>query len=169
MVLERSYMKLQLSLLFLFAVLCIPGHAQEAVYLCKNKDGSQEYKNTGDIRGCRKIEMEGVTVVPAPKRVVQTAEAKRTAMPAPAAFPRIDGDKQKLLDEERRRILQEEMKAEEQKLMLLQKEYNKGAPARLASERNDVQYQARVALLEEDIHRAEKNIEALQRELGKLR
>lgn len=160
-------MKLQLSLFSLFAVLSMPGHAQESVYLCTNTDGTREYKNTGDTRGCRKIEMEGITVVPAPKRAVQTVAAKPTAMPA--AFPRIDSDKQKLLDDERRHILQQEMKAEEQKLMLLQKEYNKGAPVRLAAEQSDAQYRDRVALLQEDIHRAEKNIEALKRELGKLR
>jgi hypothetical protein len=160
-------MKLQLSLLSLFAILSMPSHAQEAVYLCMNKDGSREYKNTGDTRGCRKVEMEGITVVPAPTRAAQTMAAKPAAMPA--AFPRIDGDKQKQLDEERRQILQEEMKAEEQKLMLLQTEYNEGAPARLAAEQNDAQYQGRVALLQEDIHRTEKNIEALKRELGKLR
>lgn len=159
-------MKLQLLLLSLFTVLS-SAYAQEVVYLCVNKDGTREYKNTGDTRGCQKIEMEGITVVPAPKRAVQTAGAKPTAMPA--SFPRVDGNRQKALDEERRQILQEEMKTEEKKLMQLLKEYNGGAPVREAGDQNDAQYRERVALLKEDIHRAEKNIEALKREIGNLR
>lgn len=166
MVLGRNYMKLQLSLLPLLAVMAFAAHA-EAVYLCTNKDGSREYKNTGDTKGCQKIDMEGITVVPAPKRALQAAETKPSAIPA--AFPRIDGNKQKLMDEERRQILHEEMKAEEQKLTALQKDYNNGAPARQAGEQSDAKYQERVALLKEDIHRTEKNIEALKREIGNLR
>lgn len=159
-------MKLPLLLLSL-CVVASSASAQEVVFLCVNKDGSREYKNTGDTRGCQKIEMEGVTVVPAPKRAVQTAEAKPTAMPA--SFPRVDGSRQKQLDEERRQILQSEMKTEEQKLIVLLKEFNGGTPARQAGDQNDAQYRERIALLKEDIHRAEKNIEALKREIGNLR
>lgn len=159
-------MKLPLLLLSCFAFMSA-AYAQEVVYLCTGKDGAREYKNTGDTRGCQKIEMEGITVVPAPRRAVQTAEAKPTVMPA--SFPRVDSNRQKLMDEERRQILQAEMKTEEQKLTQLQKEYNGGAPARQASDQNDVVYRERVALLKEDMHRAEKNIEALKRELGNLR
>lgn len=159
-------MKLHLLLLLSFLALGSV-HAQELVFLCVNKDGSREYKNTGDTRGCQKIEMEGVTVVPAPKRAMQTADAKPSAMPA--SFPRVDASRQKLLDEERRQILQTEMKTEEQKLMQLLKEFNGGAPVRQAGDQNDAQYRERVVLLKEDIHRAEKNIEALKREIGNLR
>ena len=166
-------MKLQSAIVPLFALFSLTAYSQEAVYLCMNADGSREYKNTGDTKGCRKVEMEGITVVPAPKRAAQTAAATATATakPAamPAAFPRVDSNRQKLMDEERRRILQDEMRAEERKLMVLQQEYNGGAPALRPGEMNDAQYGQRVALLKEDINRAEKNIEALKRELDKLR
>lgn len=159
-------MKLQLLLLSLVAAMS-SAYAQEAVYLCVNKDGSREYKNTGDTRGCQKIDMEGLAVMPAPKRGQQTADAKPTAMPA--SFPRVDSGRQKMMDEERRQILQAELQSEEQTLMQLQKEYNTGAPARRAGEQDESRYRERVALLKEDIHRTEKNIEALKRELGNLR
>lgn len=165
-------MKLQLAFVSLFALLSMTAYAQEAVYLCVGNDGSREYTNTGDTKGCKKVEMTGITVVPAPKRVTQAAAATgATAKPAamPAAFPRVDSNRQQLMDAERRQILQNEMKSEERKLLVLQQEYNDGTPARQAGDQNDRQYQQRVALLKEDMNRAEKNIEALKRELGNLR
>ncbi len=161
-------MKLQLAVFSLFAMLSMAAYAQEAVYLCVNQDGSREYKNTGHTQGCKKVEMEGLIVVPAPKRVAQTAAAAKPAA-MPAAFPRVDSNRQQLMDAERRQILQDEMRAEERKLLVLQQEYKDGTPARQAGDQNDRQYQQRVALLKEDINRAEKNIEALKRELGNLR
>ncbi len=171
-------MKLQLAVISLFALLSMTAYAQEAVYLCVSSDGTREYTNTGDTKGCKKVDMDGITVVPAPKRVTQaatapaaTAATAATAKPAamPAAFPRVDSNRQQLMDQERRQILQNEMKAEERKLLLLRQEYNNGAAAKQAGEQNDGQYQQRVTLLKEDINRAEKNIEALKRELGNLR
>lgn len=159
-------MKLPLLILSLVTAMS-SAYAQESVYLCVNKDGSREYKNTGDTRGCQKIDMEGVTVVPAPTRAVQSAKAKPTAVPA--SFPTVNSKRQKMMDEERREILQAELESEEQKLMELKKEYNSGVPVRRAGDQDELQYQERVALLKEDIHRAEKNIEALKREMGNLR
>ena len=61
------------------------------------------------------------------------------------------------------------MKSEEQKLANLRKDYNNGEPERRGDERNFAKYQERTAAMKEDLDRAEKNIEALKREIGNLK
>lgn len=146
--------------------------AQSEVFLCVDENGKKEYKNTGATKGCKKIDLPGITMIPAPaavakKPVVQNAAA-RPANPAPD-FPKVDGDTQKTRDNDRRQILLDEMKSEEQKLANLKKEYNNGEPERRGDERNYAKYQERVAAMKDDISRAEKNIEALRREISNLK
>jgi hypothetical protein len=137
------------------------------VYLCMGENGSREYKNTGATKGCKKVDLPGITMIPAPKRPLQTASAKQAA--SPSDFPKIDGSTQKARDTDRKQILQDEMKTEEQKLANLKKEFNNGEPERQGDERNFAKYQERVASMKEDLDRTEKNVEALKREIGNTR
>jgi hypothetical protein len=159
-------MKRQLSVLVLLAAACGYVQAQNDVYLCVDGFGKKEYKNTGITKGCRKIDLPSITMIPAPSRksVMQTASAQSSS-----EFPRIDSDTQKARDNDRRRILLTEMQHEADKLASLQKEYNNGQPERQGNERNYAKYQERVAMMKDDISRAEKNIEALKREIGNLK
>ena len=160
-------MKRQLLLAIL--VSCVAGlaHAENDVYLCVGENGQKEYKNTGTTKGCKKIELPGITTVPAPqvrKASVQTASAK-----SPSDFPKVDTGTQKARDNDRRQILLDELKTEEQKLADLKKEYNGGEPERRGDERNFAKYQERVAAMKENVERTEKNIEALRREISNLK
>lgn len=163
-------MKKHLSVtLFLLAV---SGYvsAQSDVFLCVDDSGKKEYKNTGATKGCKKIDLPSLTMVPAPpakKAVVQTVAARSSS--SPTDFPRVDSGTQKARDTDRRQILLDEMKAEEQKLESLKKEFNNGEPERRGDERNYAKYQERVASMKDDIGRAEKNIEALKREINNLK
>jgi hypothetical protein len=141
-------------------------HAQNEVYLCVGENGQKEYKNTGITKGCKKVELPGITTVPAPVRRpgIQTASVK-----SPSDFPKVDGGTQKARDNDRRQILLDEMKAEEQKLANLKKDYNSGEPERQGDERNYAKYQERVATMKDDMDRTEKNIDALRRELSNLK
>ncbi len=142
--------------------------AQSDVYLCIGENGNKEYKNTGAVKGCKKVDLPGLTTVPAPvRKPLQTAAAKPSS--APADFPKVDGDTQKARDSDRKQILMDEMKTEEQKLANLKKELNNGEPERNGDERNYSKYQERVAALKDDVSRTEKNIEALKREIGNLK
>lgn len=165
-------MKRQLLGLLLLATLSGYAQAQSEVFLCVDDSGKKEYKNTGATKGCKRVELPGITTVPAPamqKRVVaQTASAKPAAN-TPADFPKVDSGTQKARDNDRRQILADEMKNEEQKLATLKQEFNNGEPERRGDERNYAKYQERVATLKEDIDRTEKNIEALRRELGNIK
>lgn len=162
-------MKQQLTWLLLLVAAAGHVHAQSEVYLCVDENGKKEYKNTGATKGCKKIDLPGLTMIPAPPKraAVQTASAKSAS--SPSDFPKVDSDTQKTRDNDRRQILLDEMKGEEQKLANLKKEFNNGEPERRGDERNFAKYQERLAGMKDDIGRTEKNIEALKRELGNLK
>lgn len=163
-------MKKQITGLLLLAVAAGVAHAQSEVYLCVDEHGKKEYKNTGLTKGCKKVDLPGITMIPAPpkKAAVQTTAASK-ASGAPSDFPKVDGDTQKARDSDRKQILLDEMKSEEQKLANLKKEFNNGEPERRGDERNYAKYQERVAAMKDDISRVEKNIEALKREINNLK
>lgn len=162
-------MKIQLSALILLASALGYAHAQGDVYLCMNDNGTKEYKNTGTTKGCKRVDLQGITMIPSPykKPLVQTVAARTTA--APAEFPKIDSSMQRVRDNDRMQILLDEMKTEEQKYANLKKDFNNGEPERQGNEKNYAKYQERVALMKEDMNRAEKNIEALKREISNLK
>ena len=140
--------------------------AQSDVYLCINDKGVKEYKNTGLTKGCKRVELPGITTVPAPAKRPDARPASTKSASSSSDFPKVDGDTQKARDSDRKQILLDEVKAEESKLAALKLEYNNGEPERQGNERNFVKYQERVAALKADIERTEKNIEALKREIG---
>jgi hypothetical protein len=159
-------MKTQLSTLALLALYAGAACAQGEVYVCMNDRGTKEYKNTGITKGCKKVDLQGVTMIPSggTRPVVQTVAAR-----SPSNFPRVDSGTQKARDNDRMQILQDEMKAEEKKLADMRKEYNNGEPERNGNERNYAKYQERVAELKDNINRTEKNVEALRREISNLK
>ena len=141
----------------------------EGVYVCIQPNGSREYRNTGDTRGCKKLELDGISMIPsAPGQSVAGSKEKST-LPTDPSCPRIENQIQKRRDQDRLQILLEEVKSEETKLANLKKEYQNGEPERLGSERNYAKYLERVALLKEEVQRTEKNIEALKREISNLK
>jgi hypothetical protein len=165
-----------LPTLVLSTAVLAPAHAQSEVYVCMNGDGTREYKNTGETKGCKRVDMQGISMIPSPykKPVVQTASFNRPAgagssASSPSDFPKIDSSTQKARDTDRMQILTEEMKVEERKLAALKQDFNNGEPERRGDERNFAKYQDRVASMKDDVSRTEKNIEALKREIGNLK
>lgn len=161
-------MKRQLTGLLLLAAAAGYAHAQSDVYLCVDEHGKKEYKNTGATKGCKKVDLPGITMIPAPPKKPAVQAASKPAS-SPSDFPKVDSGTQKARDSDRKQILLDEMKGEEQKLANLKKEFNNGEPERHGDERNYAKYQERVAAMKEDIERTEKNIEALKREINNLK
>lgn len=161
-------MKKHIAMVLFFSALTSQALAASEVFLCVDENGKREYKNTGATKGCKKVDLPGITTIPAPKR---TAAAQNSAkkVESPASFPKVDNGLQKARDSERKEILLAERQAEEQKLADLKKEYNNGEPERRGDERNYAKYQDRVARLKESIERSETNIQALDREIGNLK
>lgn len=145
-------------------------HAQSEVFLCVDQNGVKEYKNTGDTKGCKRVSLPPLTVTSSSKPSGERSTASsKPAASTPSDFPKVDNGTQKARDNDRRQILQDEMKNEQERLANLKKEYNDGTPDRQGNERNYAKYQERVASMKEDIARSEKNIDALNRELSNLK
>ena len=127
-------------------------------------------------RDCRTIEGAAITVVQSPPRPARPvagspgASAPRSgeARAESRADARIDPAAQRARDTDARRILQEELSREEQRLAELRVAFNNGEPPRQGDERNFARYQERVAEMRSAIQRKEADIAAIRRELAKL-
>jgi len=90
--------------------------------------------------------------------------------PTPAGFPRVDPETQKGRDGVRRKVLTDELAAEEKLLAEARTAYADGAPVPLPEERADAEkYRARIARLRQSTAVHEKNIEALKKELAAVK
>lgn len=90
--------------------------------------------------------------------------------PAPANFPKVDAETQRGRDDLRRKVLTDELTAEEKLLADARAAYANGAPTPLPEERtNAAMYQERIARLRQSVLLHERNVEALRKELGNAR
>ncbi|MES2297628.1 MAG: DUF4124 domain-containing protein [Pseudomonadota bacterium] len=143
----------------------VAARANDAVYLCIDANGHKELTDTNK-HGCKPLELPNS--FNAPKKWDGTVRKSPALAPAvaPSDFPKVGGAQQKARDGERRQILDDELKNEEKKLAELKREFNNGEPERNGADRSSPKYQEKVAQLRESIARAEKNIEALKREIA---
>lgn len=146
----------------------LPAWANSEIYVCRDADGRTTYQNTGAGKGCTRLDIQPALTVPAPNPPAARAAAPVARALSPASFPRVDSQTQRARDGDRRRILEDELSAEEARLQALRAEYNGGQPQQLPGERNDPRYQERIARLQADLHRTENNIASLKRELALL-
>jgi hypothetical protein len=134
------------------------------MYRCPGND----YKNTitakeAERLGCKKIEGAPVTIIQ------MTKPRPGAGVPsAVASGARIDPVAQRARDSDARRILEAELKTEEDKLAGMQKEFNDGQPERLGEEKNYQKYVDRVSDMRAAIARKQIDIEAIKREIKKL-
>ena len=131
------------------------------------------FTNTGNLKKCKRMDVQPILTLPASRvpqarNGVQPALEQRTSV-SPANFPRVDGDTQRTRDSDRRRILEDELRGEEERLAKLKSEFNNGEPERRGDERNFALYRERVQRLQEDIARTENNVRALAREMSLLK
>jgi hypothetical protein len=135
------------------------------MYRCPGND----YKNTISAKeaeklGCRKIEGAPVTIMqmtkPRPATTVPSTASSSTA--------RIDPAAQRARDSDARRILEDELKTEEERLAALQKDFNNGQPERQGDEKNYQKYLDRVNEMKASIVRKQADVAALRREIQKL-
>ena len=139
-------------------------HAQSAIYKCVDAAGRVEFTDVKKS-GCKSLDLPGS--YPAPVRRAG-ATSRQGSAPAPIAspadFPRVEASAQKARDDDRRGILNEELRAEESKLAGLKAAYNVSE-----ADKNNPKLQERNTSMKEDITRAERNLEALRRELSNIR
>ena len=139
------------------------------IFVCVDADGQKTFHNLGTAKGCKRIDVGPVLSVPAPRMPAARASNDDRVRISPASFPRVDAETQRSRDNDRKRVLEDELKAEEDRLTKLKAEFNHGEPERRGDERNFALYAERVQRLRDDVARAEGNVSALRREIALLR
>ena len=150
----------------------LPALAQ-VVYKCPgNLYTSDLTPKDAEAKGCKTLEGAPVTVFQGPaRRPAASASAPAAAASDAASRPagsRVEPADQRARDADKRRILESELRREEERLGVLRQEYNNGQPERRGDERNYQKYLDRTAELKASIQRSESDVAALKRELGKL-
>ena len=119
-------------------------------------------------KGCRTIEGAPITIVPATKPRPPAPAVASGAAAKPGDSNRVDPAEQRARDSDAKRILNDELRREEDKLAQLRRDFNNGEPERNGDERNYQKYLDRVADMKAAMARKEADIAAIKRELGKL-
>ncbi|MDM7456977.1 MAG: hypothetical protein P3W97_006940 [Tepidimonas sp.] len=155
----------------------VAGAQGSAIWRCGNEYTNHPGPNPA-ARGCREILGGQLTIVEGarPARGATGAPAKAAgAAPAVAtngarsAAERVEPDQQRQRDAEARRILEQELRRAEERLTQAQKEYAEAQSPQQTSERSDPARQtARMAELRTRIERAEADVAAIRREIGRL-
>lgn len=115
-------------------------------------------------KGCKTLDGAPITVI---QSVVPRGTAPAKASGA-ASESKVQSEDQKARDADARRILEAELRKEEEALAALKKEYNNGQPERKGDERNYQKYQERVEAMKASVTRKEADVAALKRELAKF-
>jgi hypothetical protein len=140
---------------------------QGTVWKCMEADGRAHYTNIKketEGRQCTVVTKE-VSVVSSPAAPARSAAAERS----PPGFPKVDRGTQKARDESRRRILEDELSAEEKGLVDAKAKLAAQEAVRYGDEKNYQRVLDRLKPYQDAVERHERNIEALKRELAGLR
>jgi len=114
---------------------------------------------------------KGCTILEGSVTVIQGTKVRPTSNAVPGSSPagsKVDPADQRTRDTDARRILEGELKREEDRLVGLKSEYNNGEPERRGDEKNYQKYIERTADLKAQIERKTSDIAAIRRELAKL-
>ena len=139
---------------------------QADIFKCVDESGHTTYTNDKPVAGqgktCTLMSREQpINTVP--------AQRKASAQPSPASFPKVDETTQKGRDNDRRKILVTELENEQRLLSQARKELAEQEAVRQGGEKNYQKYLDRVQGYKDKVALHERNIEALNKEIGKLK
>ena len=129
------------------------------IYKYVDENGRVTYSNISK-KGAKKLDLEPISTV---------SGSKPKSVATPGSFPKVDGETQKKRDDVRRKLLEEELANEQKQLAAAQQALKEGEGVRLGNERNYQKYLDRIQGLKDEVTAHEKNLEALQKELGGMR
>lgn len=136
-----------------------PVVVEGSTFKCSTGSGVAAYFNVPGLDG-------GVP----PSRPSGSTSGGSRSTPTPAGFPKVDVETQRGRDDMRRRVLTDELAAEEKLLTEAKTSYANGAPVPLPEEQsNAAKYQERIARLRQSVQLHERNVDALRKELGNTR
>ena len=149
----RKILLISLGTLFSFVA-----HAE--IYKYVDENGRVTYSNL-PMKGAKKVDLPEISTIAPPKSQTNTV--------APSTFPKVDTKTQRERDDVRRKILEDELRTEEQSLIEAQQALQEGQSVRMGNEKNYQKYLDRVQSLKDNVSLHEKNIAALRKELSGTR
>ena len=136
----------------------------DVMYQCIDEHGHKTFSNvrlSSSGAKCTAMDIGTVTTVPPARPAAKAA--------SPASFPKVGENVQKERDNDRRRILESELSAEQKNLEQARKDLAEQEAVRSGDERNYQRVLERLEPFKNKVALHERNIEAIQKELGKLR
>jgi uncharacterized protein YkwD len=136
----------------------------DTLYKCSDEDGHTTYTNqkTAGAKNCTILSQDKpVSTFAAPKT--------RASTPTPDSFPKVSAEAQKSRDSDRRKILDEELNTERKNLDEAKKALAEQETIREGGEKNYQRVLDRLKPFQDKVQLHERNVEALQKELGNLR
>jgi hypothetical protein len=129
----------------------------EGLFKCSTATGGDAFFN-----------VPGVVGTPPPSTNGARKPSDKTT--TPTGFPRVDAETQKGRDDLRKKVLSDELAAEEKSLADARMAYENGAPVPLPEEKADAEkYRQRIGRLRQAVQLHERNVDALKKELGNAR
>ncbi len=185
-----SVRSLGTTILILGACAAGVSSARAQVYRCESAGGVPVYQGSANGKSCQPIDLAPLTTIPAPDRPAsaqaagsttgtttgtKAATATTSATAAARRFPAVTPASQRVRDDDRRLILEEELRKEQERLEGLHSQRAQlpaapmAAPTDSAGEAlDDASAPAEVGRLDRDIERSKGNLAALRRELDAI-
>ena len=144
------------------------GLAQAEIWECIDSSGNKRFTNVkAEASGCKLMSLPPVPSVPSPKPQAKGSDAKASAQGG--NFPKVEAPVQQQRDNERRRILEQELANEQKLLEQAKKDLAEQESQRLGSERNYQRVLERLEPFKKKVALHESNIVNLRKELSPLR
>jgi hypothetical protein len=152
----------------LFMAFLVPAIADgQVLYKCLDTLGRISYvdnKTRKNLKNCKPLSAPPLSTVPAHEGKARAAEALPTV-----SSTKIDKDTQRGRDNDRRRILEQELSNEQNNLKKAEQQLSEQEGLRNGNERNYQRMQERLAPYQETVDLHRRNIEALQKELAHVK
>jgi hypothetical protein len=133
------------------------------IYECVDANGNKRFTNIkAEAKGCKVLHVSPLNTVPGPAK----PQGQGKPVATPSSFPRVDADIQRQRDNDRRRILEQELSNEEKLLGYARKELEDQEAVRLGSERNYQRVLERLEPYKKKVKLHEDNVASLKRELA---
>ena len=145
----------------------VPAVQADVMYQCIDEQGNKTFSNvkpSGKNTKCTPLDLGPAASAPTSK---PSSGAAKT--PSPSSFPKVGEDTQRARDNDRKRILEGELDAEQKNLEQAKKELTEQEAVRLGNERNYQKVLDRLEPFKNKVELHERNIEAIQKELAKVR
>jgi len=139
--------------------------AQATIFKCQIEDGSEVISNKRIGKSCRIVVIESDNVLPAPAGK-QASAAKSSS---PAGFPKVSEDEQKSRDKDRKYTLEQELSSEQKDLKNARKDLAEQETLRPKAGESPQSANERLQPYKDRIARHERNIDAINKELAKLK